>query len=165
MTHPMYTENIGMEIELLITTIEEMENEKKHIDILSDRKKTKNELEIVESAAVNGNSGHTLDNTAMDLLTDAFDNLKQQQNSDQSSCCSGNKENNCCGNNYSPIENMNTSPADDKCCNETNAEINNINENISRELERMQGVIADRMSKIMDHFDDDLKNKILQQFS
>ena len=165
MTHPMYTENIGMEIELLITTIEEMENEKKHIDILSDREKTKNELEIVESAAVNGNSGHTLDNTAMDLLTDAFDNLKQQQNSDQSSCCSGNKENNCCGNNYSPNENMNTSPADDKCCNETNAEINNINENISRELERMQGVIADRMSKIMDHFDDDLKNKILQQFS
>ena len=127
----------------------------------------------------------------MDLLADSFDNLKQQQNSDQSSCCSGNKEDNCCsknfspnenmnsdqssccsgnkednccGINYSPNENMNTAPADDKRCNETNAEINNINENISRELERMQTVIVDRISKIMDNFDDDLKNKILQQF-
>ena len=165
MTHPMYTEKIGKEIELLITTIEEMENEKKHIDILSAEEKTEIKTETAESVT-NANSENTFDDNAMDLLVDSFDNLKQKSSpctDDQTSCCSKNIDDSYCGSNDFPKQNMNTSPVIDKSCNKTSKKINNINESISKELEKMQSVIVDSMSKIMENFDDDLKNKIMQQ--
>ena len=165
MNHPSCTEKIGKQIELLIRNIEDLENEKKHIFILSEVKNTQNKTETVYNVTEENSRNFVEEDSTMDSLVDSFDSLQHQsekcnslREDDQSSCCKNGKgagfDSNC-----SSIEERKVSPV------EINKKTNEIDDHLSKELEKMYKIILGSIPDILENFDESLKNKVMGQLN
>ena len=172
MSQSSYTENIGNKIEMLITKIENLENEKRHIDYLTTIEEKKREME--EHSEQRKTILDPLQDNAIDMLANSFDNLEQPIPDNNSLCCMTDEQNSCRKNDQKQVNcdcncSLSVRNAEYIVAHETlhkkveNSRESTTEEHLSNELQILHDIILEDLSKILDRFDESLRNKLLGQ--